>query len=116
MTQFNQIPAHKNLDLARELIEHYVIHVISVESVNNDIYKLLDGGDEYELNLLPGNDQNAVRANLKMAVELASEPVPRITTGRDRFRRRNKAVHERFALSIFARTALALLATDDVEA
>jgi hypothetical protein len=114
MDNRNFVPAPKHLELARELIGHGVQNVESVGSVNAAIYKLLDGGDEYELDLLPGNDLNAIRANLKMAVKLASEPVPSPTTGRNRSRRQARAAHERIELSLFARTALALLATDSV--
>ena len=112
MNNKNFVPAHKHLELARELIEHRLRNAESVGSVNAAIYKLLDGGDEYELDPLPGSDLNAIRANLKMAVKLSSEPVPSPTTGRDRFRRQARTAHERFELSLFARTALALLATD----
>ena len=112
MNNKNFVPAYKYLELARELIGHGVQNVDSVESINADIYKLLEDGDEYELKILPGNDLNAIRASLKMAVKLASEPVPSPTIGRDRFRRQASAAHDRFELSLFARTALALLATD----
>jgi hypothetical protein len=114
MNRKNFVPAHKNLGLARELVEHVFRNAEPLGSVNAAIYKLLDGGDEYELDPLPGSDLNAIRANLKMAVKLASEPVPSLTTGRDRFRRQARTAHERFELSLFARTALALLDTDKV--
>ncbi len=113
MTRFNQPPAHKHLDLARELVEHLLRNAEPFGSVNADIYKSLDGGDEYELDFLPGNDLNVIRANLRIAVKLSSEPVPSPTSGRNRSRRQARAAHERFELSIFARTALALLAIDD---
>lgn len=96
------------IELARELMDGYLA-VASIEESNRDLFNLLDGGDEFECLTLPGDSAEAIRANIVTALELASQPVPAITTGRNREDRRRSAEYQRQRLHLLCRVALALV-------
>ena len=99
----------RSIDLANDLMAHLISEMHHVYRENAHIERLLDAGDEYELNPLPGESLDDIVNNLKMVVTLASEPVPMPTTGRDRERHHNQAPHQRDDIRLFAQVALALL-------
>ena len=99
----------KNLELARELTAHVISEMQPLYRANEHIERLIDAGDEYELNLLPGESLEDIVDNLKTVERLASEPVPMPTAGRDRGRHHYGATHQRDGIRLFAQVALALL-------
>ena len=99
----------RNIDLANDLMAHLISEMHHVYRENEPIERLLDAGDEYELNPLPGESLEDVVDNLKMVQTLASEPVPMPTTGVDRESRHYEATHQRDDIRLFAQVALALL-------
>lgn len=103
----------KNLELARELTAHLLTEMHHLYRANEHIERLLDAGDEYELILLPGESLEDIVDNLKMVQTLASEPVPKPTTGVDRESRHYEATHQRDQIRLFAQVALALLEVAD---
>ena len=106
---------HANLELARELVMHHIADIRQPAEENLAIMSLLDGGDEYEVFPLSGDDIQAVTDNLTNIIQLAGEPVLMPTTGRDRANRQFRAEHQRQALQLFARVALALLTNTNTE-
>ena len=99
----------KNLELAHDLTAHLISEMHHVYRENAHIERLLDDGDEYELNPLPGESLEDIVNNLKMVQTLASEPVPMPTTGVDRENRHYEATQQRDDIRLFAQVALALL-------
>ena len=95
------------IELARELAREF-LEGISVEAVNIELFELL-AGDENASEYLPGDSAEAIRANIVTALELASQPVPAITTGRNREDRRSRAEYQRARLRLLCRVSLALL-------
>ncbi|MEO0003656.1 MAG: hypothetical protein RLZZ22_1348 [Pseudomonadota bacterium] len=96
------------IELARELMGQR-IDSESIEEGNRELFNLLDGGDEFECLILPGDSAEAIRANIVTALELASQPVPAITTGRNREDKRQRAEWQRKRLHLLCRVSLALL-------
>ena len=99
-----QLVLHENIDLARELVEQFIADNTTVERGNLELFKLLDGGDEYELLPLPGDSLATVKISLNRAIALAGEPVS--LNGA----KRHKTAMQRKKIGMLARTALALLA------
>ena len=106
---------HANLELACELVIHLIADLHQPAEENLAIMSLLDGGDEYEVFPLPGDDMQAVTDNLTNIIQLASEPVLMPTTGRDKAGRQYRAERQRQTLQLFARVALALLTNTNTE-
>lgn len=99
-----------NLQLARDLFAHFMEQRDWVLKPGNaEITPLLDGGDQYELDCLPGETIEAIAGNLRKALQLASEPAPLPTTGRNRQDKQMAADFERKDVVLFARVALALI-------
>lgn len=96
---------HPDLEFARELVEQFIADN-DTDAANMEIIKLLDGGDEYEVLALPGDSLDAIKANLKRVIALASESVP-MTGKKDNHR----AGLQRKKIVMLVRTVLKLLAT-----
>ena len=96
------------LELARELAREILEGIHGLEAGNIELFELL-GGDESTETYLPGDSAEAVRSNIVTAFELASQPVPAITTGRNREDRRRRAEYQRQRLHLLCRVALALV-------
>lgn len=96
------------IELARELAREILGGINGLEAGNIEPFELL-AGDEYTETYLPGDSAEAVRANIVTALELASQPVPAITTGRNREDRRRSAEYQRQRLHLLCRVALALV-------
>ncbi len=103
----------RNIDLAHDLTAHLISEMHPLYRENEYLERLLDAGDEYELNPLPGASLEDIVDNLKMVQTLASEPVPKPTTGVDRESRHYEATHQRDQIRLFAQVALALLEVAD---
>jgi len=99
----------RSFDLANDLTAHLISEMHHVYRENAHIERLLDAGDEYELNPLPGESLEDIVNNLKMVQTLASEAVPMPMAGRDRERHHYEATHQRDDIRLFATVALALL-------
>ena len=99
----------RSFDLANDLMAHLISEMHHVYRENAHIERLLDAGDEYELNPLPGESLEDIVNNLKMVQTLASEAVPMPMAGRDRERHHYEATHQRDDIRLFATVALALL-------
>ena len=96
------------IELARELAREILEGIIGLEAVNIAPFELL-AGDDQSSEYLPGDSAEAVRANIVTALELASQPVPAITAGRNREDRRSRAAYQRARLRLLCRVLLALL-------
>lgn len=106
--------AHKidqRLELARELADKVLRNISRVEYGNGELVALLDNdpeGNGTVFDPLPGADLEAVHANIAHALELASQPVPAITTGRNRDGKMRAAEYQRRELRLLCRVALVL--------
>jgi hypothetical protein len=100
---------HKNMVLARALIEQFIAETHMMVDGNQHLFALLDGGDEYDVVPLPGNTLHDIVDNmqtlLKLAIEPASKPAGRGNVGDAMTRQRDK-------IAMLVRTVLALLASD----
>ncbi|MEN9396218.1 MAG: hypothetical protein RLZ81_748 [Pseudomonadota bacterium] len=96
------------IELARELAREILEGVTVLEAGDTELFELL-AGDEYTGTHLPGDSAEAIRANIVNALELASQPVPAITTGRNREDRRRRTEYQRAQLHLLCRVSLALL-------
>ena len=96
------------IELARELARELLEGISGLEAGNIELYELL-AGDEYASEYLPGDSAEAIRSNIVNALELASQPVPAITTGRNREDRRSRAEYQRWKLHLLCRVSLTLL-------
>lgn len=96
------------IELTRELARDILESIIGVEAGNIALFELL-AGDECTETYLPGDSAEAIRANIVTALELASQPVPAITTGRDRGGRKHRTEYQRARLHLLCRVSLALL-------
>jgi hypothetical protein len=101
-----------HLNLARELAWNFLEYE-RVEAGNKHLHLLLDSGDEYEPNLLPGNTTAEVCANLQTILSLAGEPAPMPSAGRDRVGRQWRSQRQRDEIKLFTRVCLALLGGDE---
>lgn len=97
-----------NLQLAREMFEH-VVQQSCPCAENADIWTLIDSGDEYTVDCLPGDSIEAIGGSLRRALHLTNEPALIPATGRDRKSRQHRANLERERLALFLRIALALI-------
>lgn len=101
--------AHNHIALARELAEHF-LSALRVESGNGELFEMLEGAEGGGCPALPGESIEAIRANIKRALSLASQPVQATTTtGRNRERQQVAAELQRKDLHLLCRVALALL-------
>ena len=96
------------IELAREMAREFLDGISGLEAGNIELFNLL-AGDESSETYLPGDSAEAIRSNIVTALELASQPVPAITTGRNREDRRRRAEFQRQRLRLLCRVALALL-------
>ncbi len=103
--------AHNHIALARELAEHF-LSAPGVESGNGELFEMLEGAEDGGCPALPGESIEAIRANIKRALSLASQPVQATTTGRNRERQQVASELQRKDLHLLCRVALALLEDD----
>ena len=109
------VPKSRKIDLANDLVAHLISEMHHLYRENEHIERLLDAGDEYELNPLPGETLEDIVNNLKIVQTLASQPVPMPTAGRDRERHHYGATYQRDDIRLFAQVALALLDPEAME-
>lgn len=96
------------IELARALAREILEGIGCVEAGNHELFELL-AGDECSDPYLPGDSAEAIRANIVTALELASQPVSAITTGRDREGRTRRTEFQRARLHLLCRVSLALM-------
>ncbi|MYZ53171.1 hypothetical protein [Malikia spinosa] len=96
------------IELARELAREILEGVTGLEAGNTELFELL-ADDDCASEYLPGDSAEAIRANIVNALELASQPVPAISTGRNREDRRRRTEYQRAQLHLLCRVTLALL-------
>jgi hypothetical protein len=100
---------HKNIELARELTEQFIIDTHIRVKANEHLFKLLDGGDEHEVLPVPGETLHDIVDNLQMLLKLAMEPANKpIGKGYPL----DAATLQREKIAMLVRTVLALLTTD----
>ena len=101
------------IELARELagtiIDDLTGGIKGIEDANKELLDLLRTEGELEDVFLPGGSVEAIRSNIVTALELASQPMPAIATGRDREGRKHRAECQRARLHLLCRVVLTLL-------
>jgi hypothetical protein len=104
---------HQNIELARELVAYFLEDVAAVGFGNDTVFELLDAIGVFLP--MPGNSLSSTKASLRAVICYASEPVPLPTSGRNKEIRYIRACRQRWGCMLFARAALAMLSTDNIE-
>lgn len=92
--------AHKNLQLVRQLFEQLVLDLCD---------ECLNDGYDFALEISESESADLVGDRLRKLAHLASDPVPKFTSGRGREQRREFAQSKRNEVALFVRIALALV-------